>query len=317
MRRGDHPTRRELLVPLEAAARLLPRRLQAWLGAPLAVLSLLFFPRSRKAIARNIEIVGGGKFSRGEIRRLTYRTFRHYGQYLLDYMLLPHMGRKELQAVIPRMEGEEELRRALQRGKGVVAVTAHLGNWEMGGALLASHGYPVSVATALEPDPGVLALREAIRRRIGVETLTLSDGAGAFSLVPLLAALRRNRIVALLADRSHSGATAWVPFFGRSTGFPLGPAILARASGAPIVPVFVTLGDDWIYDAVAEEPIWVDRTDERDADLRNATQRLAACFEAMIARHPDQWYNFFDIWQEERVDRSAYATKSDLPRTSV
>lgn len=300
MRETRPLTRMGILAPFTVAGRVLPRRVQRWLGWPVASILLLLLSRQGRMVASNIEKIGRGRYSRREIRRLTLGTFRRYGQYLTDYMSLPFLGDAGLSSMIGAVSGEAGLVDALEAGKGAILVTAHIGHWELGGALLASHGFPVCIATAPEPDPLVLAIRESMRRRIGVRTITLSSGQGALSLVPLLAALRRNSVVALLADRETDGAIVEVPFFDRPTRFPLGPALLARASEAPIVPVSVTLNDKWTYDAVAEQPYRVRRTADRDRDLREATEHLARTFEAKIARHPDQWYNFFDFWQGAR-----------------
>lgn len=308
MRRRERLTNREILAPFELAARLMPRRLQRWMGWPVGLLLYLLLPEPRAAVARNLATIGGGRYSAIEIRRLVLRTLRHYGQYLLDYMILPHLGDRGLGSLIVRIDGRERLTRALEEGRGAIIATPHLGHWELGGALLASQGYPICVATAPERDPRVRAVRESMRRRIGVRSVTIGE-EGGLSMVPLLAALRQNQVVALLADRVVSGASVEVPFFGRPTRFPAGPAILARASGAPIVPVYITLNKKWTYEAVAEEPFRVSRTRDRDADLRAATERLARRFEAEIARHPDQWYNFFEFWSAaEQPEASGHKT---------
>lgn len=300
MRRREGLTTREILVPFELAGRTLPRGLQKWLGWPVGILLYLLLRAPRRGVAGNLETIGGGRYSPMQIRRLTLATFRHYGQYLLDYMMLPRLDSRLLASLIGKAEGEASLARALEEGNGAIVVTPHLGHWELGGALLSSHGFPVCVATAPEPDPRVRAFREAMRARIGVQSLTIETRDSGLSLLPLLAALRQNQVVALLADREPFGATAEVAFFGRPTPFPLGPAILGRLSGAPIVPVYVTLNKDWVYDALAHDPIRVRRSNDRDGDLREATQSLASRFEAEIARHPDQWYNFFDFWSGRR-----------------
>lgn len=300
MRRADPFTRRSLLVPLRLAARLSPRSLQKWAGWPIAYLSYLLLGGSRRAVRRNLDVVGGGTLSDGDRRRLAVRTFHHYGQYLLDYMILPSLRHQRVAWQVGRVEGEDSILAALEKGRGAILTAPHFGLWELGGAYLASRGHGLVVATAPEPDPKVRRIREAMREAMGVETITLDPADGAFGLIPLLAALRRNDLIALLGDRGDSAATTEVEFFGRPTPFPIGPALLGRASGAPIVPVFVTLMKEWTYEVAAEEGIRVARTADRRKDARDATQALARRFEARIARHPDQWYNFFEYWPGNR-----------------
>ena len=301
MRQAERLVRREFLAPLEVTSRVVPRRIQRWVGWPVAVGLLAVLREAREGVARNIATIGSGRYSSQDVRRLTVRTFHRYGQYLLDYLAIPHLGRRRLRSLIRRKEGADRLTDLLRLGEGAIVVTPHLGHWELGGALLASEGYPVTVVTAPERDPGVLRLREWMRRRMGIRTLTLLENDSGFSLLPVLGALRENRIVAMLVDRPRSGARMEVPFFGRSTPFPLGPAVLARASGAPLVPVFVTINEEWTYDTIAQPPIRVERSSDREQDLLAATTSLAQRFEVQIARHPDQWYNFFDFWPGGRT----------------
>ncbi len=296
MRRADPLTRRSLLVPIRLVARLAPRQLQKWLGWPIAGLFYLLLGSSRRAVRRNLEVVGGGRLSKGERRRIARRTFHHYGQYLLDYMVLPDLRDQRVAWQISRVDGEYHIAVALESGHGAILTAPHFGLWELGGAYLASRGYGVHVTTAPEPDSRVRRIREETRQALGIETITLEPADGAFGPIPVLAALRQNRLVALLGDRSDSGATTEVQFFGRPTPFPIGPAALGRASGAPILPVFVTLKEDWTYEVSGEEGIRVARTGNRERDMQEATQKLARSFEDRIARHPDQWYNFFDFW---------------------
>ena len=301
MRRADPLTRRLLLVPLRLAARLAPRALQRWAGWPIAGLLYLLLRGPRRAVRRNLEVVGGGRLSEGDARRIARRPFHPYGQYLLDYMALPDLRDQKVAWQVSRVDGEDHIAAGLEAGRGAILTAPHFGLWELGGAYLASRGYGVHVMTALEPDSRVRRIREEMREALGIETITLEPADGAFGLIPLLAALRRNRLVALLGDRVESGATIQVDFFGQSTPFPIGPALLGRASGAPIVPVFVTLIKDWTYEVSAEKGIDVPRTGDRERDTREATQLLARCFETRIAGHPEQWYNFFDFWPGDRA----------------
>jgi KDO2-lipid IV(A) lauroyltransferase len=304
MRRPDPLTRRSLLLPFRFAARLAPRICQRWGSYHGALLAAFLMRRSRASVEGNLRIITGIR-SRNDLRRLATRAFRHYGQYLLDYMALPHLGREDPPWRVSLIEGGDLLEAAVRQNRGVVLVTPHLGHWELGGAFLAARGFEIAAATAPEPDPGILGLREAMRRRIGVRSLTLRAEDGAMGLLPLLGALREGRIVAMLADRSTIGSSTEVEFFGRRTPFPLGPALLGRASGAPVVPVYITICSDWSYKIAAENPIHVAQSSDRVRDLQEATQEVARRFQARIARHPDQWYNFFDFWPGGQSGRRA------------
>jgi len=107
-----------------------------------------------------------------------------------------------------------------------------------------------------------------------------------------VAALRRHEIVALQGDRAlGTRGDALVDFFGAPAPFPLGPFVLARAAGAPVVPAFCVLDSRLRYTVVMAEPIRVAAGDEPAALL--AWVRV---LEAMVRRAPEQWFNFFDVW---------------------
>ena len=110
--------------------------------------------------------------------------------------------------------------------------------------------------------------------------------------VPLVAALRRGEIVGMQGDRAlgHRGDVA-VDFFGAPAPFPLGPFLLARAAGVPVLPAFCVLRPDARYTVIVQPPISVDRSAE-EAALRRWVAGLAT----VIARYPTQWFNFFDRW---------------------
>ncbi len=171
----------------------------------------------------------------------------------------------------------------------VFVLTAHLGNWELAGRLLADRfGRRVHVVVAPEIDPEVERFL-----RPPDDTLRFVSRRGPADVLGLVAALRRREIVAVQGDRAFGSQTQRVPFFGADASFPLGPFVLARASGAPIVPVFCVLTDDLRYRVELMTPIRVARDGEADG-----VARWAGDLEAVVARHPEQWFNFFDAWSD-------------------
>jgi KDO2-lipid IV(A) lauroyltransferase len=170
-----------------------------------------------------------------------------------------------------------------------VSLTAHLGNWELGGRLLATLGRPVHVVMAPEEDPAVGALL-ARRGHPGLRFVRLTSPTVG---VELVAALRRGEVVAFQLDRALGGrGDARVPFFGAPVTFPLGPFLMAAAAGAPVVPAFCVLEAGGSYRLHVEPALAVSRGGEVEA-----LGAAVATLERYVRTHWDQWFNFYDVWE--------------------
>lgn len=185
-------------------------------------------------------------------------------------------------------DGAAHVDSALDSGRGVIVITAHLGNWELGGRILALRSArPTHVVVAAERDPEVARFLRG--GAPPVRFVTLTDPT---SSLPLVSALRRNEIVAVQGDRAlGTRGDVRVPLFGVDASFPLGPFVLARAAGTPIVPAFCLLGADRRYTITVSPPIRVRRDGER-----GALECWVRLLERAVRRSPEQWFNFFDVW---------------------
>jgi KDO2-lipid IV(A) lauroyltransferase len=115
--------------------------------------------------------------------------------------------------------------------------------------------------------------------------------------VELARALGRGELVALQGDRPAGAGVMEVPLFGAPAALPTGPVVLARATGAPVLPIFVILGRGRRYRLMTLEPMRFERREESGReDLRLSMRTLAAALESVVAQHPDQWFNFYDVW---------------------
>ena len=293
--RGFDVNRFRWVFPFYVGYLIIPRPVQHLLGVPVGILLSRVMRRSADGVRRNLaRVLGPGAATAGR----TWRTFYKYGLYLLDYMVFALGGRERTRALVGGREGEAALYRALEAGRGAIVVTPHLGNWELGGAVLAQQGRAPHVLTARRGDADLQRYRERFRRRAGIRFLHVDEARGAAAgIVEAAEVLRRGGVVAMLADRLAPGGRGIdVDFFGGRCRFPAGPAALALATGAPIFATAVVLAERFRYRVLIAPPIAVRAGPRagRDAALAEATQAIATAFEGWIRAYPDQWYNFYD-----------------------
>ena len=182
-----------------------------------------------------------------------------------------------------------------KKGQGVVVLTAHLGNWEVGLRFLAEFGVPVNVVMLADRRSAAERWLMSRRESSGVTVLRATDPTAMLSVH---AALSRNEIVAMQGDRSFGGRTFDAELFGASYRFPAGPFLLASVCSAPIVPCFVVQEGWWRWKTLIGDPILLPN---RDTSPAVGASQYASQLEAAIRNHPDQWFTFFDAWGEGRA----------------
>jgi KDO2-lipid IV(A) lauroyltransferase len=266
---------------------------------------LVFFilKKFREDVKRNIRVIGGGRYSEKEVSHLAKQCFQNYCHKLLDYMAMDRLNPSNKEEWVEREIGEENLVEALVKGKGVLCITPHLGNWELGGYVLASKGYPINILTLQEDSRYLSRYEERLRKKARIHTIAIDPKAKPnLAILEIARRLRRNEIVAMVADRIYEGQGVEIDFFGQSTLFPTGAVQLALETGAIIVPVFVIL-KEMKYWGFIGKPIPVSMEADKKEAVRQGVQEIAKRFEEMISRFPDQWFNFFPYWKKNVCDR--------------
>jgi lauroyl/myristoyl acyltransferase len=193
-----------------------------------------------------------------------------------------------------RWKGWDIYNTARMRGRGVLLVTPHLGNWEIGGAFLPRKGLKLIVLTQAEPDPRLTALRRASRALRGVETIVV--GEDAFAFIGIIKRLQEGATVALLMDRPAAPTAVTISLFGRPFSASIAAAELARASGCAILPACIVRGEEG-YEGEIHAEIQYDRgvIGNRAARIQ-LTGEIMRVFEPMIQQNITQWYHFVPIW---------------------
>lgn len=274
-------------------------RLPAWIVAPLqhlvAGLCFMCMKRERAAARRNLAQVTGATGWAGA--RQGYRLFHNFSRFMSAYASVRHFGPSWL---AQRLEGESEVdaavRGALGEGRGLILLTMHLGQWDLGLSLMRHVDAPLHVVMRRDEPEAVSRLAGEARNLPGLRVHQAGDSP--LLGVELMAALLRNEVVAVQADRAFGNSVLPVSFFGRQAVLPTGPVRLALATGAPILPVFTLLLPGGRFRLLALEPLRLPRprSDGIEAAVIEAMPRLAGMMESIIAQYPDQWFNFYDVW---------------------
>jgi predicted LPLAT superfamily acyltransferase len=229
-------------------------------------------------------------------RWLVFKHFYSFGQALIDRIAILAGDTRHFSFAF---DGEQNLRTAAAEGKGVLLLTAHVGNWEVAGQLLSRIDVPVNVTGFDNEVPEIRALlnRAQVEQKFQMIPITGSPT----DAIPLVAALRRGEIVAMLGDRPYGSPTARVPFLGGLAAFPVGAYVLAAIAGSPLVEVFSLRqqgGHYQFYGFPAVQPYHPPHH-QRDAHLRVCAAQFAANLESVVRRDPLQWYNFFHFWADQ------------------
>jgi KDO2-lipid IV(A) lauroyltransferase len=273
-------------------ARSTPRPVAYWIGDVISWFHWRFSHHSREAVLANLAIIhqsAGEKPDPYQLRRESREVFRNFAKYVVDFFSLFHLTDEQRRALIDLAGFPELLQKCLSRGKGVITVTAHVGNWELGGAAMCMSGFKVNAVALVQADPKLNQLFQSQRLARGMQVIPMGHAAK-----PALKALRRNEIVAVLGDRDFTAARMTVQFFGRPARLPHGPARLAEATGAAVIVAGMVRRPDDTFTYEYAEPIFPEGLS--DAQV---AERIARDLEVFIRRHPTQWFIFNRFWDIE------------------
>lgn len=287
---------------LQGLARGLPRAVALRVFAAIAgLVHAVDRPAVRRSL-RHLEIAFGPPASPDAHRRLVRAMFTHTARNLVD-VLRPFPAEPERATALVRFEGLEHLEAARRGGRGVIALSAHLGNWEVLGAALAARGVPVDVVAQKVFEKGSDRMLNAWRRAAGITVHRRGTG-----LSGVQRALGKGHVVGMLVDQDTPGPSVFATFFGRLARTPRSPFVLARRTGAALVPMWIRMDDSGVHVARVEPEI--PRSEGRgEAALVADAEAWHRRLEAAIRTCPEQW-----VWHHRRWRSRPLATVTDLGR---
>lgn len=279
--------------------RSLPRPISYGIGHTGTWIAWRTMLATRVAIADNLAAVFPAE-GRPVLERRALDTLRSYAYDTIDFLRALRAQAAEAETLFdvarPYMAMFQELS---THGRGVILVTGHYGNWEIGSLLVRrALGLPLTIVAMAEASPEVNRIRREIRENLGADTLEVRQSFD--TALQIRRRLGENHIVAMLVDRHYGRDRVPVTMFGRPAFFLRTPFVMAHATGAPVLPCFIERLGPGRFTPVLAGPLFVATDRSRDEAIRRAAQEVADALAARIRQHPQFWYHFYRYWDAQR-----------------
>ena len=270
------------------------------------------WPAKRRIIKRNAAHVLGLPPDHRDVAGLARGIYGTYSRFTIELMRLPGLPPDEPARLMTR-EGElherfmDLWRSCRAEGRGIIAVSGHIGSIEVFAGAYAREGIPTYGLADDSAFPELFHLLNASRARWGVTIIPWKK------LREIFRVMRQPACLGMVVDWGYRPEDLPVRLFGAWTTLPAGPATLAARTRAVILPVVARREADGRYTPFMYEPIEV--ADTSPAELARATQAIADALQDMVADAPDQWYTFKPMWPETEAEQEALARRAaEAPR---
>ena len=227
---------------------------------------------------------------KSRIKRYTQEVFINFAYYLVDFFRYSKLNKDFIKKYI-EFDGLDNLNKALAQGKGAIILAAHLGNYELAGAVLSLLGYPLSVVALSHEDKRTNRYYDRQRQRVGMKVIPTGT-----TIRSCFSALKSGNMLALLGDRDFAGTGVKLDMFSKQAFFPRGIAFFALKTGAPIIPIFLVRKNRKFYHLVCEKPIIYDKEQQDEVSI---IKQCNLVLEEYIKKYPQQWYMFQRRWLEQ------------------
>jgi KDO2-lipid IV(A) lauroyltransferase len=230
-----------------------------------------------------------------EIFRITKGVYRHFAIVAAEFFDMPYVNRKNIHEWV-EVEGLENYQAAIARGKGVLSIVAHFGNWELMTIAVPIFLKPMYIVYRPLDNPVIDNMVEYVRTYQGNELIP-KGGSGK----RIMELLKENQVIGILSDQNVSRQEGvFVDFFGRPACTGVGLAVMAMRSGAPVIPAFMARQKTGKYKLILKPAIDAICTENYESDLQVNTQRFTKIVEEIVREYPEQWFWFHQRWKTKK-----------------
>lgn len=246
--------------------------------------------RTRRDTLHNLEMIYGSEKTEKQRKKMAQAVFTEQIKSFFDYIAYSHLTNKKKYFSLIEVVGEEHLKSAYERGKGVICLIPHLSSWEFAAITPPMLGYKTSGASQALKIKALQFFMTKFRERRGMKNITR---VGSYE--KLIDTLRQGECLILMIDQDTKVKSVFVDFMGKQAYTPLGASRLALETDAAIVPMVMTRKDDDNYRFVIYPELPLVKTENLEADLLENTQRQTKIIEEMVRTYPTQW-----VWMHRR-----------------
>jgi KDO2-lipid IV(A) lauroyltransferase len=268
----------------------IPRRLGLILGNIIGIIVYHLSQKARKVSFHNVSLVLHNMEDNGSRREFVIKNFRRVGMNLVDALRLEKYKHCALDKIV-RVKNGNNINSLLQRGKGLIVITAHLGCWEIIPAYFAQKGYPVNVIAREVYDKNVNREISRIREAFDVRVIDKNR-----SSIVALKRLLSGEAVGVLIDQNTNTNSITIDFMGRRARTPIGPAYLAMKTGAPVIPVAIHRLKNGKHMIEVGEEVEIIKTANEKSDIVENTRRCSKAVEKFIREYHEEWVWFHNRW---------------------
>ncbi len=298
LRRVGFVLEASIVIPLGNLALLLPWRTGRAIASVAGLFLFCISEKGKNRARENLDIIyWEHPLSEKEKTQIIRRLFVNMATSAFEYLKIRNITADNC---LEFVHIDEALYRAIREDRGFIVVSAHVGNWEYLGSIAAKLGKNLGAVIHRQLNPYTDKWLREIREKDG-KIRCFYDEVSAMR--PMVAHLRRNGTLAILADERHLNNPVFVPFFGRQAATPDGPARLHLLYGTPIVFCFSIKQEDGKYLLTFDGPYHF----EKSGDLKKDCEVIMTCmnkkYEEVIRRHPDQWFSLLTPrWERGRPE---------------
>ncbi|MCM8803820.1 MAG: lysophospholipid acyltransferase family protein [Candidatus Omnitrophica bacterium] len=256
----------------------------------------IFTSNLRKIMKKNLKIIlnfkKGDKIKQEDLARYVKEVYYNFGRYMAEFFTIPKLNYRKLRERVI-VENIELLEGSLSKGNGVIALTAHIGNWELAGIITSILGHKICAVVIPYLTPKITEIYKKIRESKGVEVIFTGSNPKEF-----IRFKKENKILAILGDRVFTEKGVIVNFMGKKAIFPRGPATLAIKLKTEFIAGFL-VRENKKYKLFFEQIAYPDEKLSEDEKIDYLLNQSVKIIEKVILKYPTQWLNFQDIWVEE------------------